>query len=313
MRDTFADTAAARRDLGFRSTVSLREGLAREWEWLRRRTREDSWPLLGRLGLARLRPRRRARHRDAGQQLRPGHLGGRAEGLREASSGTTRASTSAASSTASRRASSAPRRRLALADSYFNEGGTANYILAVSAVPRVPDALSLASQERLRAVPGRRVVLQAAERPRPRPDRHDAGARGVRARCSSSTRAPPRRRRPGSAITELPAEPGPGRVPGRLLLPADPQGLPRRDHPLRRDPEGLPRLRADRRGPVPPGRSASPIRAAPARPSRTSTGCSRSTRAARSPRRLGSSRPRSPPAAAPAPAPSPTPPRPPPT
>jgi UDP-glucose 4-epimerase len=35
MRDTFADTAAAARDLGFRSTVALAEGLAREWRWLR--------------------------------------------------------------------------------------------------------------------------------------------------------------------------------------------------------------------------------------------------------------------------------------
>jgi UDP-glucose 4-epimerase len=35
VRDTSADTSAARRDLGFRSTVSLREGLAREWAWLR--------------------------------------------------------------------------------------------------------------------------------------------------------------------------------------------------------------------------------------------------------------------------------------
>ena len=35
MRDTFADTSAARRDLGFRSTVGLTEGLGREWEWLR--------------------------------------------------------------------------------------------------------------------------------------------------------------------------------------------------------------------------------------------------------------------------------------
>ncbi len=35
MRDTFADTRAARTDLGFRSTVPLAEGLAREWEWLR--------------------------------------------------------------------------------------------------------------------------------------------------------------------------------------------------------------------------------------------------------------------------------------
>jgi len=35
MRDTFADTTAARRDLGFRPTVPLAEGLAREWEWIR--------------------------------------------------------------------------------------------------------------------------------------------------------------------------------------------------------------------------------------------------------------------------------------
>jgi UDP-glucose 4-epimerase len=35
MRDTFADTSAARRDLGFKSTVSLRDGLAAEWEWIR--------------------------------------------------------------------------------------------------------------------------------------------------------------------------------------------------------------------------------------------------------------------------------------
>lgn len=35
MRDTFADTSAARRDLGFKSTISLRDGLAAEWEWIR--------------------------------------------------------------------------------------------------------------------------------------------------------------------------------------------------------------------------------------------------------------------------------------
>ena len=35
MRDTFADTSAAARDLGFRSTVTLDEGLAREWQWVR--------------------------------------------------------------------------------------------------------------------------------------------------------------------------------------------------------------------------------------------------------------------------------------
>jgi UDP-glucose 4-epimerase len=35
MRDTFADTTAARRDLGFESCVRLADGLAREWDWLR--------------------------------------------------------------------------------------------------------------------------------------------------------------------------------------------------------------------------------------------------------------------------------------
>jgi nucleoside-diphosphate-sugar epimerase len=35
MRDTFADTTAARRDLGFRSSVSLAQGLEREWAWIR--------------------------------------------------------------------------------------------------------------------------------------------------------------------------------------------------------------------------------------------------------------------------------------
>jgi nucleoside-diphosphate-sugar epimerase len=35
MRDTFADTSAAQRDLDFRSTISLDDGLALEWEWIR--------------------------------------------------------------------------------------------------------------------------------------------------------------------------------------------------------------------------------------------------------------------------------------
>jgi nucleoside-diphosphate-sugar epimerase len=35
MKDTLADTTAAQRDLRFRSTVTLEEGLAREWNWIR--------------------------------------------------------------------------------------------------------------------------------------------------------------------------------------------------------------------------------------------------------------------------------------
>jgi UDP-glucose 4-epimerase len=37
MRDTFADTTAARTDLGFAPRVRLEDGLVREWEWLRGR------------------------------------------------------------------------------------------------------------------------------------------------------------------------------------------------------------------------------------------------------------------------------------
>jgi UDP-glucuronate 4-epimerase len=37
MRDTFADTGAAARDLGFRPSVELEEGLRREWSWIRGR------------------------------------------------------------------------------------------------------------------------------------------------------------------------------------------------------------------------------------------------------------------------------------
>jgi UDP-glucose 4-epimerase len=35
MKDTFADTSLAARDLGFRSTVTLSAGLEREWGWIR--------------------------------------------------------------------------------------------------------------------------------------------------------------------------------------------------------------------------------------------------------------------------------------
>ena len=38
MKDTFADTTAARRELGFRSSVALAEGLEREWRWIKDRS-----------------------------------------------------------------------------------------------------------------------------------------------------------------------------------------------------------------------------------------------------------------------------------
>jgi len=36
MRDTYADTSAARRELGYEPRTSLREGLQREWHWIQR-------------------------------------------------------------------------------------------------------------------------------------------------------------------------------------------------------------------------------------------------------------------------------------
>jgi UDP-glucose 4-epimerase len=38
MRDTYADTSAARRDLGYEPKTSLREGLEREWRWIQGRS-----------------------------------------------------------------------------------------------------------------------------------------------------------------------------------------------------------------------------------------------------------------------------------
>jgi UDP-glucose 4-epimerase len=35
MRDTYADTSAARTDLGYAPSIDLRQGLVREWEWIR--------------------------------------------------------------------------------------------------------------------------------------------------------------------------------------------------------------------------------------------------------------------------------------
>jgi UDP-glucose 4-epimerase len=38
MRDTYADTSAARRDFGYEPRTSLREGLQKEWDWIRGRS-----------------------------------------------------------------------------------------------------------------------------------------------------------------------------------------------------------------------------------------------------------------------------------
>jgi UDP-glucose 4-epimerase len=35
MRDTYADTSLARRDLGYQPRTRLEEGLRKEWDWIR--------------------------------------------------------------------------------------------------------------------------------------------------------------------------------------------------------------------------------------------------------------------------------------
>ncbi len=130
MRDTFADTAAARRDLGFRRrSPSPRASPASgsrsggSVETLRRRRRRGPRP-------ARVREPP-ARPRGPLERLGPGRLGGRREGRGQEGLGVGEA----VLPPPHRRLPQSehqPDARIALADSYFEEGGTGNYVLAVS-------------------------------------------------------------------------------------------------------------------------------------------------------------------------------------
>ena len=179
MRDTFADTSAARRDLGFRSTVSLREGLAARVGMdpgARVRRSAASWlvALLGR-GPAPAAASRTSRPSPATPTRSSGRPARRPP---RRSSGRTRASTTAHH----RRLppervrpgrAAGPGRQLLPGGRHrqLHPGGRR--------LPRVPDPLSLPPAERLRPVPGRGGLLPAAERARPGPDRHPEGPRGV--------------------------------------------------------------------------------------------------------------------------------------
>ena len=198
MRDTFADTTRrpARPRLPLDGEPARGPG-ARVGMDPGARMRRACWPSRARCSLAGLRAAASPTSRRS-PATRTRSSGRPARRPPRRSSGRPPASTSSASSTASRRASTGPPARLALADSYFEEGGTGNYILAVSALPGVPDPLPLPPAQRLRAVPGRRVVLPAEERPRPRPDRDRGGPRRVPAAARASTRTHPRRRRPAT-------------------------------------------------------------------------------------------------------------------
>ena len=179
MRDTFADTSAARRDLGFRSTVALDEGLAPRMgldPGAGVRQRPGAAALAVAAGGVRA---RRAGHRHPDQQLRPGHLGRGPEGLREEDWEQRPPALPAGSSTASRTASTAPEARLASGRRYFKEGGYRQRHPGRGRLPRVPDPLPVAPEERLRPVPGGEAYFRQQEQPRPGPDRHQGGPRGV--------------------------------------------------------------------------------------------------------------------------------------
>ena len=271
---------AARRDLGFRSTVTLREGLAREWEWIREAGVRQRAPGRRRCSA---RPsacaqRRRARHRDPRQQLGPGRSGRPARRPAEKKQWENARQHFKRIVDGFPQSEYGPAARLALGDSYFQEGGTGNYILAVVGLPRVPDPLPLPrhaattrSSRSRRPSSSRRTAPTATRR---RPSRRSRSTSG----CSSSTRTPPTPSRPASGSRELPAEPGAGRVPGRATSTS---GRARPTAPRSRRYEGIlndyPDYAAPRRGPAPAGRVPrrhGPDRGGPAPPRAPARGVS---------------------------------------
>ena len=160
------------------------------------------------------------------ERLRPGRLGGRPEGVRQEELGVgPPVLPGARRRLPSERAR--PDARLALADSYFKEGGHGQLHPRGLRLSRVPDPLPVSSQERLRAVPGGRVFFLQKNGP----DRDQTNTRRPSTSSSASSSLPalaPTPSRP-AAHPRLPAEPRQGGIPGRLLLSADAKGLALRD------------------------------------------------------------------------------------
>ena len=136
MRDTFADTTAAARDLGFRSSVSLREGLAREWAWLLEQSvsrLSTSIPALAVMALLAA--------ACGSKTVDMTILSSPNDGIVwDAGDKAFKRQDWAAARQYFKRIVDAfpqsehqPDARIAVADSYFEEGGTANYVLAASA------------------------------------------------------------------------------------------------------------------------------------------------------------------------------------
>ena len=199
-----------------------------------------------------------------------------------------------------------PDARIALADSYFEEGGTGNYVLAVSSYR---EFLTLYPQHPKSDY----AQFRAAEsyfKQKNTPDRDQTATEQALEEYQrlldvypQSTCVEPARER----IRECRQTLARVALPGRLLLPEDAQVLALRHRPLRDDRLGVSRLREVRRGPLPAGAVPGvrrPLRRGPAPPRPASR---RSSRRARSSRRRRSSKPPSRPPgvpAAPAPAPA---------
>ena len=174
-----------------------------------------------------------------------------------------------------------PDARLALADSYFEEGGTANYVLAVSSYR---EFLTLYPQHPKSDYAQFRVG-ESYFKQKNSPDRDQTATQQALEEYqrlldvypeSHLGRAGPRED-PG-----VPAEPRPRALQGRLLLPEDAPGLALGHRALRDDRLRLPRLREVRRGPLPSRRVPRERRALRRGPALTWPACRPSSRRARS-------------------------------
>ena len=141
-----------------------------------------------------------------------------------------------------------------LGDAHFREGDAGSYILAVAEYKEFLSLYPSHPKADYAQFMAGEVVLQAEELVRQGPDDDTPGPRGVPATPRRLPRIAPTSSRPESASETTRQTLGQARVPGRVLLSANAQGLsccrPAVPGPARR----LPGLRTPRRGPFSPWR-----------------------------------------------------------
>ncbi len=144
-----------------------------------------------------------------------------------------------------------PGARIALADSYFEEGGTGNYVLAVSSYR---EFLTLYPQH-ARSDYAQFRAAESYFKQKNSPDRDQTStgqALEEYERLLDVYPQSPLVEETRDAHPRVPPDARPLALPGRLLLPEDATLLALGHRPLRDDPLAIPRLRAHRRGAVSP-------------------------------------------------------------